>query len=61
MTKQFNWYSVTDTPGTTVTRADVTAVVQCYRAMPGWGNYDTTMDFNYRVDIADLATVAANQ
>jgi hypothetical protein len=59
---QFNWYSVTDTPGTSVTRADVDAVVKCYRAMPGWGSYDNRMDFNfnYRIDIADLATVAAN-
>jgi hypothetical protein len=30
--------------------------------MPGWGNYDTRMDFNnnYRVDIADISTVASN-
>ena len=60
---QFNWYKVTDdVAGTAVTRADVNAVVQCYRAMPGWGNYDNRMDFNfnYKIDIADLATVAAN-
>lgn len=59
----FNWYKVTDdVAGTTVTRADVNAVVQRYRAMPGWGNYDNKMDFNfnYKIDIADLATVAAN-
>jgi len=59
----FNWYQVTDDVlGTTVTRADVNAVVQIYRAMPGWGNYDNKMDFNfnYKIDIADLATVAAN-
>ena len=57
----FNWYQVTDSSGTAVTRADVNAVVQCYRAMPGWGNYDNRMDFNlnYRIDIADIATVAA--
>jgi hypothetical protein len=62
MQKMFNWYTVTDVAGTTVTRADVSAVVQCYRAMPGWGNYDNRMDFNfnYKIDIADLATVAAN-
>lgn len=60
---QFNWYKVTDdVAGTAVTRADVNAMVQCYRSMPGWGNYDNRMDFNfnYRIDIADLATVAAN-
>jgi hypothetical protein len=59
----FNWYKVTDdVAGTSVTRADVNAVVQIYRAMPGWGNYDNRMDFNfnYKIDIADLATVAAN-
>ena len=59
----FNWYKVTDdVAGTSVTRADVNAVVQCYRSMPGWGNYDNRMDFNfnYKIDIADLATVAAN-
>lgn len=59
---QFNWYSTTDAPGATVTQADVSAVVQRYRAMPGLGYYDCRMDFNYnyRIDIADLATVAAN-
>jgi hypothetical protein len=40
MQKMFNWYTVTDVASTAVTRADVNAVVQCYRAMPGWGNYD---------------------
>jgi hypothetical protein len=30
--------------------------------MPGWGNFDQKMDFNgnYKIDIADLTTVAAN-
>jgi hypothetical protein len=58
----FNWYKLTDVAGTTVTRADVEAVVKCYRSMPGWGNYDNRMDFNfnYKIDIADLATVTAN-
>jgi hypothetical protein len=33
-----------------------------YGARPGWGSYDSNMDFNcnYKIDIADLATVAAN-
>ena len=60
---QFNFFKVADdNTGTTVTKADLTAVVKCYGAMPGWGNYDNTMDFNYnyKIDIADLATVAAN-
>ncbi len=45
-----------------VTRADVRTIGQCYGAMPGWGNFDLSMDFNnnYRVDIADISTVAAN-
>jgi hypothetical protein len=45
-----------------VTRDDVKAVGRCYGAMPGWGNFDLSMDFNnnYRVDIADISTVAAN-
>lgn len=60
---QYNWYSVTDAPGALVTRADVYALVSRYRAMPGWGNYENRMDFNfnYKIDIADLATVAASQ
>ena len=60
---QFNWYQVTDdATGTTVTKADLKTVVNCYGAMPGWGNYDNRIDFNnnYKIDIADLATVAAN-
>jgi len=33
-----------------------------YGAMPGWGNYDARMDFcgHFKIDIADLSTVAAN-
>ncbi len=59
----FNWAQVTDSPSTTVvTKADVNTIIQGYRAMPGWGNYDNRMDFNfnYKIDITDLATVAAN-
>jgi len=45
-----------------ITRTDVRTIAQCYGAMPGWGNYDTSMDFNnnYRVDIADISAVASN-
>jgi hypothetical protein len=60
---QFNFYKVTDdATGTIVTKADLNTIVKCYGAMPGWGNYDNAMDFNYnyKIDIADLATVAAN-
>jgi hypothetical protein len=59
----FNPFKMTDDSTTAiVTKSDVNAVAQCYGAMPGWGNYDTSMDFNnnYRVDIADISTVAAN-
>jgi len=59
----FNPFKMTDDSTTSaVTRADVKAIGQCYGCMPGWGNYDQSMDFNnnYRVDIADISTVAAN-
>ena len=58
-----NPFKLSDDAGTNaVTRTDVRTIAQCYGAMPGWGNYDTSMDFNnnYRVDIADISTVAAN-
>jgi hypothetical protein len=60
---QFNQFKITDDSiSNTVTRADIKAVAQCYGDMPGWGSYDTRMDFNnnFRVDIADISTVAAN-
>ena len=60
---QFNPFKVSeDESSNVVTRADVKAVVKCYRAMPGWGSYDSRMDFNnnFKIDIADLSTVAAN-
>jgi hypothetical protein len=60
---QFNQFKMTDdSTSNVVTRSDINAVAQCYGSMPGWGSYDTRMDFNnnYRVDIADISTVAAN-
>ena len=60
---QFNQFKMTDdSTSNIVTKTDVKTVAQCYGAMPGWGSYDTRMDFNnnYRVDIADISTVAAN-
>ena len=38
------------------------ALVLGRTARPGWGSYDSNMDFNcnYKIDIADLTTVAAN-
>lgn len=59
----FNPFKMTDdSAGKVVTSSDVKVVAQNYGAMPGWGNYDSSMDFNnnYRVDIADISTVAAN-
>jgi hypothetical protein len=59
----FNPFKMSDdTTTNTVTSTDVKTIAQCYGAMPGWGNYDQSMDFNqnYRVDIADISTVAAN-
>jgi hypothetical protein len=60
----FNPFKIIDDDAATetVSTNDVKAVAKCYGAMPGWGNYDTAMDFNsnYRVDISDISTVAAN-
>jgi hypothetical protein len=60
---QFNPFKITDDIASdVVSKTDVVTVAKNYRAMPGWGNYDQNMDFNgnYKIDIADLATVAAN-
>ncbi len=60
---QFNPFKIVDDSViTTVSREDFKEIMQCFRAMPGWGSYDTRMDFNnnFRVDIADLSTVASN-
>lgn len=62
---QFNPFKVTgdltDSTTESVTKTDLAAAANCYGTMPGWGNYDQKMDFNfnYRIDIADIATVAA--
>jgi len=63
---QFNPFKVTDdltgSASESVSKTDLAAVVKCYGNMPGWGSYDQKMDFNfnYRIDITDIATVAAN-
>jgi hypothetical protein len=60
---QFNPFKVTDDSVTTAAnKADIAAVIHAYGAMPGWGNYDARMDFcgHFKIDIADLSTVAAN-
>ncbi|MCW3994839.1 MAG: hypothetical protein NWE98_01655 [Candidatus Bathyarchaeota archaeon] len=59
----FNPFKITDDATTSaVTKADIREIAKCYGSMPGWGSYDTRMDFNnnFRVDIADISTVAAN-
>jgi hypothetical protein len=59
------WYNpfkmTDDSTISTVTKSDVNVIAQNYGAMPGWGNFDPSMDFNnnFRVDIADISTVAA--
>jgi hypothetical protein len=60
---EFNPFKLTDDSMTNkVNGADLGAVMRIYGSMPGWGSYDTRMDFNnnYQVDIADLSTVAGN-
>jgi hypothetical protein len=59
----FNPFKVTDDTTTNiVTKADVAAVIHAYGAMPGWSNNYARMDFcgHYKIDVANLATVAAN-
>ena len=64
MTRQvaFNPFKIIDETSSKTSRADLAEVFKCYHAMPGWGSYDSRMDFNnnYKIDIADLSTVAAN-
>ncbi|MCX8150200.1 MAG: hypothetical protein N3D85_01660 [Candidatus Bathyarchaeota archaeon] len=60
----FNPFKFSDEDGVTsnrLTRNDVRTLGRACGSMPGWGNYDQSMDFNnnYRIDIADLCTVAA--
>jgi len=60
---QFNPFKVTDdTTTNAVTKADIATVIHAYGAMPGWGNYDAKLDFcgHYKIDIADLSTIASN-
>jgi hypothetical protein len=61
-TKMFNPFIIGPGESTIVTPSDVASVASAYGSMPGYGNYDQRMDynFNYRIDICDLATAAAN-
>jgi hypothetical protein len=58
----FNRFAIIDYTATKTTRADLAQMQTCFRATPGWGNFDAQMDFNgnFEVDIADISTVAAN-
>jgi hypothetical protein len=46
----------------TATLKDLFQVVRCFRAMPGFGNYNPELDYNMdsKIDLSDLTTVAAN-
>jgi len=48
--------------GSSATLADLKQVAVCLGAMPGFGKYNPELDYNKnsRIDIVDLATVAAN-
>jgi hypothetical protein len=58
----FNKFKVSEDGTDKVSRTDLTVLSGIYGARPGWGSYDSNMDFNcnYKIDIADLTTVAAN-
>jgi len=47
---------------TTVTSADLRSIANSYGSMPGWGNYNLRLDpcLDFKVDICDLTTSAAN-
>ena len=58
----FNKFKVSEDGTEKVSRVDLTVLSKIYGARPGWGSYDGNLDFNcnYKIDIADLTTVAAN-
>ena len=58
----FNKFKVSEDGTEKVSRIDLAVLSRIYGARPGWGSYDSNMDFNcnYKIDIADLTTVAAN-
>jgi hypothetical protein len=62
-TKMFNPFKISnDDTSTVVTKTEVSKFAACYGSSPGWGNYDQRMDynFNYKIDLTDLTTAAAN-
>jgi hypothetical protein len=58
----FNKFKLSEDNTDVVSRVDLKVLAKNYGARPGWGSYDSNMDFNcnYKIDIADLVTVAAN-
>ena len=58
----FNRFKVGEDNTDRVNKIDLSILAKSYGTRPGWGSYDSNMDFNsnYKIDIADLATVAAN-
>ncbi len=48
--------------GPTATVKDLFQVMTCFRAMPGFGNFNPELDYNQdgKIDLADLTTVAAS-
>ncbi len=48
--------------GLRATLKDMYQIMRCFRAMPGFGNYNPELDYNSdsKIDLADLTTVAAN-
>jgi hypothetical protein len=41
----FNRFAIIDQSANKISRADLSQIATCFRAMPGWGNYDAQMDF----------------
>ncbi len=59
-TKAINPFSPNASP--TVSSNDLMQIVRCFKAMPGFGNYNADLDHNKdsKIDLADLTTAAAN-
>jgi hypothetical protein len=59
---QCNPFKIVDDNLATINKADLRELTKAYGATPGWGNYDHRMDYNfdYKIDITDLTTAAAN-
>jgi hypothetical protein len=58
----FNPFIISCDSSNTVTPADLHSIANAYGSMPGWGNYNLRMDpcLDFKVDICDLSTAAAN-